>query len=323
MKNTKFFFLSFLGFLFLNSLYALAQDTVKEGGQSGGEIIMSLENSAMERWRTGDPWGWAEISDKNVIYTDPGLTKPIEGIEAYKNYLQQFEGKINYQVSEFINPKVKRYGDLAVLTYNYRDAKKNEDGVISDQYLWNTTEVYLLKNGEWKIIHTHWSFISNKLPEQVEVPVLVTQPKIEYKGVLREIMKLESAAMERWRKGDPWGFTNICDRDVTYFDTGTLRRIDGLTALKSEYAKRVGKIYYDVMEFIDPKVQVYGDAAVLFYRFFSTQLNPDGSIASRTPWEWEDYIPYYMTKPKPVGVYMYDYMLMGCVDDAILKYPQI
>ena len=42
-----------------------------------------------------------------------------------------------------------------------------------------------------------------------------------------------------------------------------------------------------------------------------------------TPWEWEDYIPYYMAKPKPIGVYMYDYMLTGSVDDAILKYHQI
>ena len=284
MKRYKILFLSFIGLILSGSLCLSQVYSENEGGQSVEEIIMSLENNAMERWRNGDPLGWAEISDKNLIYTDPGLTKPIEGLEAYKNYLKQFEGKINYQVSEFINPKVKRYGNLAVLTYNYRDAKKNEDGVISDQYLWNTTEVYLLKNDEWKIVHTHWSFINNKLPEQTEVPVLVTQTNIEYKGVLGELMKLESAAMERWRKGDPWGFTDICDGDVTYFDTGTPRRIDGLTALKSEYAKRVGKIHYDVMEFIDPKLILYGNTAVLFYRFFSTNLNPDGSIASRTPW---------------------------------------
>jgi ketosteroid isomerase-like protein len=38
------------------------------------------------------------------------------------------------------------------------------------------------------------------------------------------------------------------------------------------------------MEFIDPGVQVYGDGAVLFYRFFSTYLNPDDSIARRISW---------------------------------------
>jgi len=30
------------------------------------------------------------------------------------------------------------------------------------------------------------------------------------------------------------------------------------------------------MEFIYPKIRVHGDAALLFYRFFSTHLNPDG-----------------------------------------------
>lgn len=248
------------------------------------EIIMSLENGAMERWRKGDVWGWTEISDKEIIYVDPGLTKPIEGLDAYKEYLEQFEGKILYQISEFIDPKIKRYGDLAVLTYNYRDAKTEADGSIVEQSLWNTTEVYCFREGNWKIIHTHWSYIDHKLPERTEVPVLVKQPKSEYDGVLGELMALESAAMERWRMGDPWGFTDISAQEVTYFDVGTPKRIDGLEALKAEYAKRVDKIHYDVMEFIDPKILVHDNAAVLFYRFFSTHLNPDGSIAGRIPW---------------------------------------
>lgn len=245
---------------------------------------MSLENGAMERWRRGDPWGWTEICAEEVTYIDPGLTKPIEGLDAYKEYLKQVEGKIDYQISEFIDPKIKRYGNLAVLAYNYRDAKTEADGSIVEESHWNSTEVYCLIDDKWKIVHTHWSYIDHKLPEQTEVPVLVRQPKIEYFGVLGELMALESAAMERWRKGDPWGFTDLSALEVTYFDTGTPKRLDGLEALKAEYAKRVGNIHYDVMEFIDPKVQVHGDAAVLFYRFFSTYLNSDGSIAWRIPW---------------------------------------
>ncbi len=284
MDYCKIILVLILGMLFSTSFYSSTQDTIKKGDLSMDEIIMSLENGAMERWRRGDPWGWTEISAEEVIYIDPGLTKPIEGLEAYKNYLKQFEGKINYQVSEFIDPKIKRHGNLAVLTYNYRDAKTEADGSIGEEWLWNTTEVYCLLDGKWKIIHTHWSYINQKLPEQTEVPVPIKQPRIEYNVVLGELMALESAAMERWRKGDPWGFTDISAQEVTYFDTGTPKRLNGLEALKAEYAKRVGKIRYDVMEFIDPKIIVHDSAAVLFYRFFSTHLNPDGSIASRIPW---------------------------------------
>jgi ketosteroid isomerase-like protein len=284
MSHSGIIFMLILGMLFSTFLYSASQDKIKGEGRSMEEIIMSLENGAMERWRQGDPWGWTEISAEEIIYIDPGLTKPIVGLEEYKAYLKQFEGKIDYQISEFIDPKIKRYGSLAVLTYNYKDAKIEADGSIVDPYHWNTTEVYCLLDGSWKIIHTHWSFVGQKLPASTEVPIPVLMSKKEYEGVSCELMALESAAMERWRKGDPWGFTDISAPEVTYFDTGTPKRLDGLEALKAEYAKRVGKIHYDTMEFIDPKVQVHGDAAVLTYRFFSTHLNPDGSIAYRTPW---------------------------------------
>jgi ketosteroid isomerase-like protein len=219
-----------------------------------------------------------------VTYVDPSLTKPILGLEEYKSYLKQFEGKVSYQGSEFIDPKVLVIGDAAVLTYNYQSTVTAPKATSTIQTLWNATEVYFHLEGEWRIAHTHWSYVKHKLPESVEVTIPVQLSRKEYERVLGEVMALESAAMERWRMGDPWGFIEICAPEVTYFDTGTPQRLNGLDALKALYAKLEGKIHYDVMEFIDPKVQVRGDVAVLTYRFFSTILNPDGSISSRTPW---------------------------------------
>ncbi|UCH62576.1 MAG: nuclear transport factor 2 family protein, partial [Fidelibacterota bacterium] len=246
------------------------------------EMILSLEKGAMERWRTGDPWGWTELSAHEVTYVDPGLTKPIVGLEEYKAYLKQFEGNIRYEISEFIDPRVVQVGDAAVLTYNYRSSAATPEE--PEETLWNTTEVYFRREGKWRIIHTHWSYVKQKLPAGLEVPIPVELSPEQYEGVLGEILALEHAAMERWRKGDPWGFTDISAPDVTYFDTGTPKRLNGLEALKAEYAQREGEIHYDVMEFIDPRIHVKGDMAVLTYRFFSTQLNIDGSIAKRTPW---------------------------------------
>jgi ketosteroid isomerase-like protein len=248
------------------------------------ETILSLEKGAMERWRKGDPWGWAEISAEQVTYVDPGLTQPIIGLGAYKAYLKQIEGQVHYQGSEFIEPRVVIAGDAAILTYNYRSTSITPEGSVQNQTLWNTTEVYFLLDGKWRIIHTHWSFVRHKLPAYLEVPIPVELSAREYSGVLGEVMALESAAMQRWRKGDPWGFTEISSPEVTYFDIGTPQRINGLQALKAVYAALEGQIHYDVMEFIDPRVQICGDMAVLFYRFFSTTLNADGSISSRTPW---------------------------------------
>jgi ketosteroid isomerase-like protein len=112
----------------------------------------------------------------------------------------------------------------------------------------------------------------------------VPVPEKKPEGVAAELLALEAGAMERWRKGDPYGFCDISAPDVTYFDTGTQARLNGLAELKAECKKRENKIFYDVMEFIDPRVQVYDGTVVLFYRFFSTVLNANGSVKSRTPW---------------------------------------
>jgi ketosteroid isomerase-like protein len=248
------------------------------------EIILSLEKSAMERWRQGDPWGWAEISAEDVIYMEPGLTKPIIGLEEYKAYLGQLEEKVSYQGSEFIDPKVVIIGDAAVLSYNYRSTVNLPAAVPADKTLWNTTEVYFRRDNHWKIVHTHWSYVKQKLPKSLEVPIPVELVHQKYEGILGEVMACESVAMERWRKGDPWGFIELYAPDITYFDTGTPQRINGLAAMRAELVQREGKIHYDVMEFIAPRIQVQGTVAVLTYRFFDTHLNPDGSIANRTPW---------------------------------------
>jgi ketosteroid isomerase-like protein len=246
--------------------------------------ILSLEQAAMERWRNGDPMGFLEISGEDICYIDPGLTRPIIGMEAYKPFMQQLVGKIHFQRSEFIDPKVVEIGEAALLTYNYRSSTLTPEGAVISQTPWNATEVYFRHDGEWKIVHNHWSFIRHKVPDLVEIPLPVHSTKIEYDSVMGELMRLESAAMERWRKGDPWGFVELYAPQVTYFDTGTPQRINGREALSAEYRQREGKIFYEVMDFIEPWVLVCGDLAVLFYRFLSTRLNPDGSIASRTPW---------------------------------------
>ncbi len=246
--------------------------------------ILALEQAAMERWRNGDPTGFIDLSAEDILYVDVGQTKPIQGLEAFRMYMKQFEGKMFYQKSEFISPKVITVGDAALLTYNYRSSVLTPQGVVRSQTPWNATEVYNQGEDGWKIIHTHWSFIRHRVPDKMEVPLPVPSTPLEYDGVLGELMRLECAAMARWRKGDPWGFVDLYAPDVTYFDTGTPWRIDGRQALSDEYKKRQGKIFYDVMDFIEPQVQVCGDMAVLFYRFLSTWLNSDGSVSKRTPW---------------------------------------
>jgi hypothetical protein len=61
-------------------------------------------------------------------------------------------------------------------------------------------------------------------------------------------MRLENGAMERWRRGDPIGWTEIAAPEVTYIDPGLTRPIVG----HEEYTRYLealrGKILYDGSE---------------------------------------------------------------------------
>ena len=84
-----------------------------------------------------------------------------------------------------------------------------------------------------------------------------------------QILKMERAALDRWGRGDPDGFLEISAPDVVYFDPFLPQRIDGLDALRQYYAELRGTISVDSYEIVDPEVQVYGEVALLTFRFVS------------------------------------------------------
>jgi ketosteroid isomerase-like protein len=89
------------------------------------------------------------------------------------------------------------------------------------------------------------------------------------------ILAVERGALDRWGKGDPSGFLEACAPDVVYFDNTLARRLDGLVALTALYEKLRGRIHLDRWEWLNPKVQVWGDAAVLTYNFVGYALGDE------------------------------------------------
>ena len=80
-----------------------------------------------------------------------------------------------------------------------------------------------------------------------------------------EILAMERAALERWGRGDPSGYLEISDAEVAYFDNFHKKRIDGLPALTAYYEGLRGKIHVDRFEIVEPRVQEYGDTAILTF----------------------------------------------------------
>ena len=127
--------------------------------------IVALERGALDRWGRGDPQGYLEIMAPEVTYFDPNLEKRLDGLQAMKDYIAPFTGKIKIDRYELINPTVQRHGDAAVLTFNVVNYRKLPDGTEQPATRWNSTEIYARVDGRWRIIHSHWSYVKPELKQ--------------------------------------------------------------------------------------------------------------------------------------------------------------
>jgi ketosteroid isomerase-like protein len=89
------------------------------------------------------------------------------------------------------------------------------------------------------------------------------------KDIATTIIAMERAALDRWGNGDPSGYLEISAPEVVYFDPFLERRLDGLEALTHYYEGLRGKIRIDRDELLNPKVQVFGEVAVLTFNYVS------------------------------------------------------
>ena len=119
--------------------------------------IIALEKQALELWNNGNPDGFIDLSSNDVVYIDPAFERKLEGKKALEEYYNQIRGKVQIDHYEMINPVVLVSPKVAVLAYDYEAYR---DGQI---FKMHCTEVYRLDSlGQWKIIHTHWSFVMSK-----------------------------------------------------------------------------------------------------------------------------------------------------------------
>jgi hypothetical protein len=119
--------------------------------------VIALERAALKRWLAGDPSGFLDISDVEVVYFDPFLGRRLDGLAALTAYYESLRGKIRAPRFEIVNPKAQAFAEAVVLTFNF--VSWSESGEATR---WNCTEVYARRAGAWKIVQTHWSFTGGR-----------------------------------------------------------------------------------------------------------------------------------------------------------------
>lgn len=119
--------------------------------------ILAMERAALDRWGKGDPDGFLEICDDEVVYFDPFQPGRVDGLAALRELYEGLRGKIGIEAYDIVEPKVEVMGDAALLTFRF-NSRGNEN-----QMRWNTTELYRRAPQGWRIVHSHWSFTQPEL----------------------------------------------------------------------------------------------------------------------------------------------------------------
>ena len=144
--------------LLLSIFMLFASCTMQQNMQTQEEVeqaILALERQALDQWAAGNPVGFSESFAEDVTYFDDiGAHMRLVGLEAMQAYLASLEGQIPPHEYEIVDPKVQVYGDIAICTLRYHSSIAGEPG-----HPWKATDVYRLVNGEWKIVHGHWSLV--------------------------------------------------------------------------------------------------------------------------------------------------------------------
>lgn len=89
-----------------------------------------------------------------------------------------------------------------------------------------------------------------------------------------DVFALERAAMERWAQGDPDGFIDMFDPEITFCDGSLAQRADGIGAVRPLFEAERGRPACTV-EFIRPRVDLAGDCAVVTFTLITHEAKGD------------------------------------------------
>jgi len=98
------------------------------------------------------------------------------------------------------------------------------------------------------------------------------------------IFRLENEAMEQWRQGNPLRWVEISTDDVIYVDPTLTTPVIGTQAYREYLTPILEKVRYDASEFVNPRVALVGDLAVLTYNYHSLCRDVDGKMKRTSFW---------------------------------------
>src|SRR5262245_43764913 len=83
------------------------------------QMLLGLERASLDRWSDGDTVGYTNKMSDDATYFDHATSQLLQGVDAVRNHVREFEGTFRIPRYEIMNPALHHAGDLAVLAFNW------------------------------------------------------------------------------------------------------------------------------------------------------------------------------------------------------------
>lgn len=117
------------------------------------EALTADLNRGLDRWYSGDPFGYSDLYADELSYFDPGTDVSLDGIAALRAYYEPLVDRFHIERYETENVRLQLHGDIGILTFNLNEHAAGDPPSAE----WKVTQVYRNIGDEWRIIHGHFS----------------------------------------------------------------------------------------------------------------------------------------------------------------------
>lgn len=262
------------------------------GGDATAEIL-TLERRALDGMARGDFTAGLELCAPDLSYLHPALPVRVDDKATLARLFAPRQGQRLFERYEVVDPLVQQVGGTAVLSYLL--AAQLDSAGHARSETWNASVVYRRQDVAWRIVSCHWSPVKGQGPAPeakadlerrwqlspaLTAPPPDATPIAEDDTVAAAVVARERGCLVRWGRGDPLGFVEAATPQITYFEPGADRRVDGRAAFTALMESIRGQVNQDWHRFLNPRVQVCDDVAVLTFNYVSRSTRQSGPFLS-------------------------------------------
>jgi len=123
--------------------------------------VLALVTDGLERLRIGDPGGITSRCAEDVTYYSVERDSLLVGRQALVDMYGPPTGQTYYDHFDLINPMVRVYGAIAVVTFDFASYGDANESQLRTR--WRSTQVLRLAGDDWQIVHIHWTLLESNL----------------------------------------------------------------------------------------------------------------------------------------------------------------